>query len=113
MAIRERAYRDGRGLSYTIALRRCRGYNRWHCDLVSRVTSGGAHDMDPAEATPFSRPSFSRRAVLRAGALTWLGFGITDLLLGRARSAPLSGPRRRAIRGVILAFCPGAQIGRA
>jgi uncharacterized protein (DUF1501 family) len=48
----------------------------------------------------------SRRAVLRAGALGWLGLGLADLLGGRAPAAP--GRRRRAVRGVILAFCPGA-----
>jgi hypothetical protein len=47
---------------------------------------------------------YSRRAVLRAGALSWLGLGLTDLLRGRA----LAGRARpRPVRGVILAFCPG------
>ncbi len=46
--------------------------------------------------------ALSRRAVLRAGALSWLGFGLSDVF---AASSPT---RRRSIRGVILAFCPGA-----
>lgn len=44
---------------------------------------------------------FSRRAVLRAGALGWLGLGLADVLA----AAPARSRRRR---GVILAFCPGA-----
>src|SRR5579885_793011 len=46
----------------------------------------------------------SRRAVLRAGALGWLGLGLADVLRGRATA----GQPRRTVRGVILAFCPGA-----
>lgn len=44
----------------------------------------------------------SRRAILRAGALGWLGFGLEDVLAASASGG------RRSIRGVILAFCPGA-----
>jgi uncharacterized protein (DUF1501 family) len=45
---------------------------------------------------------FSRRAVLRAGALGCLGLGLADIL------AATSSGNRRSRRGVILAFCPGA-----
>jgi uncharacterized protein (DUF1501 family) len=48
---------------------------------------------------------FSRRAVLRAGALAWLGLGLADVLGARATAAATV---RRRVRGVILAFCPGA-----
>jgi hypothetical protein len=44
---------------------------------------------------------FSRRAMLRAGALGWLGFDMADVLAVAAQG------HRRSIRGVILAFCPG------
>src|SRR5579884_3880853 len=44
----------------------------------------------------------SRRVVLRAGALGWLGLGLADVLA----AAPAG--QRRPRRGVILAFCPGA-----
>jgi hypothetical protein len=45
--------------------------------------------------------------VLRAGALTWFGLGLADLF--RARAGTAAAPvARRPIRGVILAFCPGA-----
>ena len=44
----------------------------------------------------------SRRAVLRAGALGWLGFGLADVLAAVPRRSG------RSVRGVILAFCPGA-----
>src|SRR5437868_2083941 len=47
----------------------------------------------------------SRREVLRAGALSWLGLGLADLL--RARALAGTAPAKRPVRGVILAFCPG------
>src|SRR5690242_10075294 len=50
-------------------------------------------------------PSPSRRAVLRAGALSWFGLGLADLLRARATARPA--PAKRPVRGVILAFCPG------
>jgi hypothetical protein len=43
--------------------------------------------------------------MLRAGALGWLGLGWADILGGRSSAA---GRPRRSVRGVILAFCPGA-----
>ena len=46
----------------------------------------------------------SRRAVLRAGSLAWLGLGLSDVLGCRAQAAS----KRRRVRGVLLAFCPGA-----
>jgi hypothetical protein len=45
---------------------------------------------------------FSRRTVLRAGALGWLGLELANVL------AAASVGQRRPKRGVILAFCPGA-----
>lgn len=42
----------------------------------------------------------SRRALLRAGAISWLGLSWSDLLQGRSAN-------RRPIKGVILAFCSG------
>ncbi|MBX6316060.1 MAG: DUF1501 domain-containing protein, partial [Isosphaeraceae bacterium] len=57
--------------------------------------------MSPESAGP--GPFWSRRAVLRAGVLSWLGLGLADLLRGRAVGAAPSRP----IKGVILAFCPG------
>jgi hypothetical protein len=45
----------------------------------------------------------SRRAVLRAGALSWLGVGLPEVLRGRS----LASPARRPVKGVILAFCSG------
>jgi hypothetical protein len=47
----------------------------------------------------------SRREVLRAGTLGWLGLGLVDLL--RARALAGRAPAKRPVRGVILAFCPG------
>src|SRR5438067_2112879 len=47
----------------------------------------------------------SRRAILRVGALSWLGLGLADLL--RAQAVAKSATPKRPIRGVILAFCPG------
>jgi hypothetical protein len=47
----------------------------------------------------------SRREVLRAGALGWLGLGLADLL--RARALAGRAPANRPVRGVLLAFCPG------
>src|SRR5262245_49094976 len=52
-----------------------------------------------------SRSPPSRREVLRAGALGWLGLGLADLLRARALAGPVSA--QRPLRGVILAFCPG------
>lgn len=52
-------------------------------------------------STTRARPT--RRAFLRAGAIPWLGLGLGDLLRVRAEA----GSRPKAIRGVILAFCPG------
>ena len=46
----------------------------------------------------------TRRAVLRAGSLAWLGLGLSDVLGRRAQAAS----KRRKVRGVLLAFCPGA-----
>jgi Protein of unknown function (DUF1501) len=45
----------------------------------------------------------NRREVLRAGALTWLGLGLVDVLRLQGHGAPA----QRPIGGVILAFCPG------
>ncbi len=47
----------------------------------------------------------SRREVVRAGALSWLGLSLADLLHVRALAGPASA--KRPLRGVILAFCPG------
>src|SRR5262245_49115533 len=54
------------------------------------------------------RPStcIPRRAVLRAGAVSWLGLTLDDVLRQQA-VAGLAPVRRRPIRGVILAFCTG------
>jgi hypothetical protein len=41
--------------------------------------------------------------VLRAGSLAWLGLGLSDVLGQRVSAAS-----RRRVRGVLLAFCPGA-----
>src|SRR5690349_7591235 len=51
-----------------------------------------------------------RRALLRAGAASWLGLSLEDFLLRRAVAATGTGPEhagRRPLRGVILAFCTG------
>jgi hypothetical protein len=57
------------------------------------------------EAAARNRLQFMpRRAVLRAGALAWLGLGLSDVLRARAGSEQGS---PRSIKGVILAFCPG------
>lgn len=50
----------------------------------------------------WSTAMHSRRAVLRAGVLSWLGLGLAEVL------ATASAGSRRPRRGVILAFCPGA-----
>lgn len=63
--------------------------------------------MRSPPASRWPPAGFSRRAVLRAGALAWLGLGLADVLGGRTPAAPAGRPRRAA-RGVILAFCPGA-----
>lgn len=54
---------------------------------------------------PVGSPVASRRALLRAGALGWLGLGLSDVLRCRALGA-VSAARPPA-KGVILAFCPG------
>ena len=48
----------------------------------------------------------SRRELLRAGGLSWLGLGFADLLAARTAQGSAK-PTRKPIRGVILAFCPG------
>jgi hypothetical protein len=45
--------------------------------------------------------------VLRAGSLAWLGLGLADVLGSRSPAAA-PGRQRRRVRGVLLAFCPGA-----
>lgn len=50
-------------------------------------------------------PGISRRALVRAGALTWLGLSLADLERRQARGSPL--PLQRRVKGVLLAFCPG------
>lgn len=56
-------------------------------------------------ATPNGSTRISRRAWLRAGALPWLGVGLSDVLRWQAMGGRSTPPRK--IRGVILAFCPG------
>src|SRR5437870_881077 len=59
--------------------------------------------MNASVASAGSTALPSRRALLRAGALSWFGFTLAEMLRARAAAKP----SRRAIRGVILAFCPG------
>ena len=59
----------------------------------------------PTARRPLAMPS--RRAVLRAGSLAWLGLGLADVLGARSQAAAPGRPRRK-VRGVLLAFCPGA-----
>src|SRR5690348_11665605 len=66
----------------------------------------GTFAMDSAERAHLVGRVASRRAVLRAGVLSWLGLGLPDVLRVRARAARTG--ERRIVRGVILAFCPGA-----
>src|SRR3954469_7243352 len=47
-----------------------------------------------------------RRALLRAGALGWLGLSHEEILRQRA-VAGMAAAGRRPVRGVILAFCTG------
>ncbi|WP_169978796.1 DUF1501 domain-containing protein [Tautonia rosea] len=47
----------------------------------------------------------SRRELLRAGSLSWLGLGLSGVLRGQAQGS--GSTTSRPIRGVILAFCPG------
>jgi hypothetical protein len=54
---------------------------------------------------PVGSRAWSRREVLRAGGLCWLGMGLSDLLRIRAMGATARGSK--PVRGVILAFCPG------
>ncbi len=54
---------------------------------------------------PISRGTLrSRRAILRAGALSWLGLSLAEILRGQSLAGSTTRP---SIRGVLLAFCPG------
>lgn len=54
-----------------------------------------------------AEPTISRRALLRAGALSWLGIGLADVYRARAATTTAKDHPARRVRGVILAFCPG------
>lgn len=60
-----------------------------------------------ADHSLIAGPRMPRRALLRAGALSWLGIGLADVYRARAADAVHRPNASRRIRGVILAFCPG------
>lgn len=89
--------------------------------LTVRASDRAASATDPegtassgniAFSTPHADPRTpkfpaTRRAFVRAGALSWLGIEMADLYRARAAESTPRKPAPPRIRGVILAFCPG------